>query len=403
MLHQSTKIQKPHQILLLSVIEALSLIFIDKKKTEKSIETIFKKNPKFGSKDRKFVAEITYDIVRNYRLLSHAANSEVDFWKILAAYFVISNQAIPKESEFNKINLETILTSYKNNHSFAIKHSYPDWLYQIAETELGTTQWETEAQALNKIAPATLRVNTLKTTKQILTKFLSDQNINALDTAKTANALMLNERQNLFQNELFKLGLFEFQDAGSQMISEFLDVKPGMRVIDACAGAGGKTLHLAALMHNKGRLISMDIHQWKLNELKKRAKRAGVSNFETKLIDSNKIIKKAAQTADRLLLDVPCSGLGVLKRKPDAKWHLSELFINEVKIIQQKIITDYSSMLKVGGYMVYATCSILPSENKKQVETFLASNNKYEFIKDQTLLPSSGTDGFYMALIKRIG
>jgi 16S rRNA (cytosine967-C5)-methyltransferase len=176
-----------------------------------------------------------------------------------------------------------------------------------------------------------------------------------------------------------------------------------MRIIDACAGGGGKTLHLSALMQNKGRIISMDITQWKLDELKKRARRATASNVEPRLIESSKTIKRLENTADRLLLDVPCSGLGVIKRNPDAKWKLDLDFIDRTKAIQKQILNDYSIMTKKGGYLVYSTCSILPSENREQVNQFLEKNKNFEFVKEKSILPSEGFDGFYMALIKRNG
>jgi 16S rRNA (cytosine967-C5)-methyltransferase len=196
--------------------------------------------------------------------------------------------------------------------------------------------------------------------------------------------------------------MFEIQDAGSQLIAPFLKPEPHMVVIDACAGGGGKTLHLAALMKNKGRIISMDTESWKLGELEKRAKRAGVTCVETQTIESPQTISKLTNTADRVLLDVPCSGLGVLKRNPDAKWKLSLNFIEKIKVLQQKILNDYSIMVKPGGLLVYSTCSLLPSENEKQVAAFLESQKDFQLLNEQTIYPSAGFDGFYMALIKRI-
>jgi 16S rRNA (cytosine967-C5)-methyltransferase len=218
------------------------------------------------------------------------------------------------------------------------------------------------------------------------------------------DALILEERQNIFTRQQFKDGLFEVQDAGSQLIAPFLQVKPGMRVIDACAGGGGKTLHLAALMQNKGRIIAMDIESWKLDELKKRARRAGASNnIETRLIDSSKVIKRLENSADRLLIDVPCSGLGVLRRNPDAKWKLSPEFIQEVKATQQSILNDYCDMLKTGGVMVYSTCSILPEENEDQVQMFLEHHKgQFELEAQRMILPSEGFDGFFMARLKKL-
>ncbi len=254
---------KPHRILLQAVVNALTTIFTDNKYADKVIEKTLKENPKFGGRDRRFIAETTYDIVRNYRLLSHLAGSETSFWEILGVYFIIRHLPMPDERDFKNLNEKTIIDKYKAIKDQKILQSYPDWLWDLCESELGKDVWENEAKALNKQAEVVLRVNTLKTKKEILKQHLAEQEIEVdfLDGYK--DALLLSHRQNLFQNPLFKLGLFELQYAGSQHISEFLGVEPGMRVIDACAGGGGKTLHIAALMQNKGRIISMDITQWK--------------------------------------------------------------------------------------------------------------------------------------------
>lgn len=175
-----------------------------------------------------------------------------------------------------------------------------------------------------------------------------------------------------------------------------------MRIIDACAGGGGKTLHLAACMKNQGRIVALDTVDWKLSELKKRARRAGAHIIETRVIDSGKTIKRLAATADRVLLDVPCSGLGVLRRNPDTKWKLSPNSIDEVAATQQQILSQYSTMVKPGGYLVYATCSILPQENEQQVKNFLDRNPSFELDAQKNVWPSAGFDGFYMARIKRL-
>jgi 16S rRNA (cytosine967-C5)-methyltransferase len=202
----------------------------------------------------------------------------------------------------------------------------------------------------------------------------------------------------------FKEGLFEVQDASSQRVASFMYVEPGMRVIDACAGGGGKTLHIAALMQNKGRILALDVHDWKLNELRKRAGRAGVDIAETRVIESSKTLKRLANHADRLLLDVPCSGLGVLRRNPDAKWKLSEIEIDRLIIEQQDILTRYSAMVKPGGKLVYATCSILPSENEQQIERFLATHGETWTLEEELKINPATTrhDGFYAArLVKK--
>jgi 16S rRNA (cytosine967-C5)-methyltransferase len=393
---------KPHRILLQAIVDALVTIFNENKYADKVIEKTLKEHPKFGGRDRRFVAETTYDIVRNYRLLAYLADTEDGFWEILGTYFILQHLPMPDEREFKRLDEKVIATKYKAIKDQRILQAYPDWLWDLCEQELGKEMWEKEAKALNDQGHVVLRVNTLKTKKEILQKHLAEQEIEVENIDGFNDALILLKRQNVFQNQLFKLGLFELQDAGSQSISEFLGVEPGMRVIDACAGGGGKTLHIAALMQNKGRIISMDITQWKLDELKKRARRATASNIEPRLIEGTKTIKRLENTADRLLLDVPCSGMGVIKRNPDAKWKLNLDFIERTRTLQQKILSEYSIMTKKGGQLVYSTCSILPSENRKQVDEFLANNKNFELLKDKTIFPSEGFDGFYMALIKRV-
>ena len=215
------------------------------------------------------------------------------------------------------------------------------------------------------------------------------------------SGLILSKRRNLKNSDLFKNGFFEVQDYSSQQVSDFLEVEAGMTVIDACCGAGGKTLHIADLIKNKGQLIALDVNQNKQRELTKRAKRAGI-NVRIETIESPDFIKKYHQKADRLLLDAPCSGLGVLRRNPDAKWKLTPDFIKKIQNIQREILLNYSEMVKVGGKMVYATCSILPSENEAQVQWFLEKNNHFKLKKEKSILPQDeGFDGFYMALMER--
>ena len=379
------------------------MIFEENKYADKVIEKVLKQNSRWGSRDRRFIAETTYDIVRWYRWFRELAQAKgTDFWKLLGVWCVLSGVDLPAWEEFQGVSREAILEREKRTmYSRKIRESIPDWLDELGEKELGSEKWSAELSALNEIAPVVLRTNTLKISKGDLQARLEEESVETIALDAYPDALVLAERQNIFGSPTFKEGLFEVQDAGSQAISPFLRIAPGMRVIDACAGAGGKTLHLAALMKNKGRIIAMDTEQWKLDELQKRARRAGVSNMEAKVIESGKTIKRQANSADRLLLDVPCSGMGVLKRNPDAKWKLSLEFINKIRELQQHIIRDYCDMLKPGGLMVYSTCSILPSENEDQVQQFLSENKAFELLEERHIYPSEGFDGFYMALIKK--
>lgn len=386
-----------------AVIEALDLIFTEGRYADKVIEKVLKQNPKWGARDRRFIAETTYDIVRWYRLLCEITQADPgDFWKLLGGWLMLNNVELPDWEEFEGLSRNAIKKHYESiQGDRRVRESVPDWMDALGESEIGKP-WEKELNALNDEAPVVLRVNTLKITRSELQHRLMDEGVETYVPDGFIDALVLEERQNIFTTPAFKEGLFEVQDAGSQSIAPFLDIEPGMRIIDACAGAGGKTLHLAALAKNKGRIIAMDVEQWKLDELQKRARRAGVSNLEPRLIESSKSIKRLEKSADRVLLDVPCSGIGVLKRNPDAKWKLSLDFIQQVQDLQHNILSDYGVMLKPGGLMVYSTCSILPSENEKQVKRFLEEKQgEYEMLKEKHLWPSDGYDGFYMALLKK--
>lgn len=395
---------KLHRNLSEAVITNLEEIFLEKRYADKVIERSLKQDRQWGSRDRRFIAEVTYDIVRWHRLyVEITETTDNDPWPLLGAWCVMNKIDLPDWEGFRNIKakrLEKRLAEVQSNR--AIRESIPDWLDQLGEKELGA-RWEPELHALNEKARLVIRANTVKTTRDVLKTTLKALGIETETLTAAPDALVLGERQNIFTLQEFKDGLFEVQDAGSQRIAPFLEAKPGMRVIDACAGGGGKTLHLAALMQNKGRIIAMDTEDWKLDELKKRARRAGVSNMvETRVIDSTKVIKRLEGSADRVLLDVPCSGLGVLRRNPDAKWKLSLEFIDKVKVEQQEILSGYSQMVKPGGQLVYSTCSILGSENEAQVQQFLeASGGKFKLEATQSLMPSEGFDGFYMARITR--
>lgn len=391
-----------------AVVDTLLSIFKEGFLADKAIQYTLRSNPKAGSKDRAFIASSTYDIVRWWRkywflLGKEEQHTEAAIWELFAVYWLVQGNELPDWEEFNNIQKGKIESRRADaEKTIAIRESVPDWLFELGAAELSEEKWGEEIAAMNGESTVYIRANTIKTNAEALLQELKSKEIEAKLFKPVDNCIAIAERQNLFSLDIFKKGYFEMQDAGSQMIGEFLRVEPGMRVIDACAGAGGKTLQLAAQMQNKGRIISMDIEDWKLQELKRRTRRAGVGIVETKVIDGTKTIKRLANTADRLLLDVPCSGLGVLKRNPDAKWKLDISFIERIKKTQEEILQSYPRMLKKGGLMVYATCSILPSENTQQVEKFLANNPEFELLEEQQLYPSTQSyDGFYMALIRK--
>lgn len=397
-----------HRNLCFTVIDSLHLIFNEGEYASKVVEKALKRDKRWGARDRKFVAETIYDVVRWKRLYNEIAGTKEHYtrdnlWKLFAVWAVLKGITLPDWKYFEGTPLRRIKGKFDEaQKTRAIKESIPDWMDEMGVKELGEAVWTRELTALNQKAEVILRVNTLKIDIATLQKFLRKEEVETEKIRDNPTALKLVERKNVFLTEAFKRGYFEVQDASSQLVAPYLEIKHGMRVIDTCAGAGGKTLHLAAMMENKGQIIALDIYAGKLAQLKKRAKRAGAHNIDIRTIESTKVIKKLKDSADAVLIDAPCSGIGVLRRNPDSKWKLQPEFIESIRDTQAEILDKYSKMVKKGGKLVYATCSIFPSENQDQVNKFLEANKEFTFISERKILPSkSGFDGFYMALMER--
>ncbi|MBU2997382.1 methyltransferase domain-containing protein [Cellulophaga baltica] len=402
---------KLHRNLVFAVVDALNLIFNEEEYADKVVQKVLKFDKRWGARDRGFIAETTYEIVRYKRLYTEIAEVKAPFsrpnlFRLFAVWAVLRGIELPDWKQIEPVPTRKIKGRFDELSKIRkFKEAIPDWIDEIGVKSLGEKRWTKEINALNQQADVILRVNTLKTTKDALRKNLLENGIDCEPIKGYTDALKLAERGNVFRTDAFQKGHFEVQDASSQLVAEFLDIKPGQRIVDTCAGAGGKTLHIAALMENKGQLIAMDIYENKLKELKRRAKRNGAFNIEPRVIDSTKVIKKLAGKADRILIDAPCTGLGVLRRNPDAKWKLQPEFLEKIKTTQQEILRSYSRMLKPNGKMVYATCSILPQENNDQVKSFLASEEGKDFrlIKENKVSAAeSGYDGFYMALLEKV-
>jgi 16S rRNA (cytosine967-C5)-methyltransferase len=399
-----------HRNLVFPVIDSIYDIFNDGIYADKAVEKALKRDKRWGARDRKFVAETIYELVRWMRLYAEIAQVKPPFsrekiWRIFAVWCVLKGIQLPDWNQLKDVPKRRIKGRFDElTKTRKFRESIPDWIDDLGISELGETIWTKEIKAQNQQADVILRVNTLKIGKERLQKILATDDIQTQPVKGYPSALLLVERANVFKTEAFKKGFFEVQDGSSQLVAPYLEVEPGMRVVDACAGAGGKSLHIASLMENKGQIIAMDIYESKLKKLKIRAKRNGVHNIETRVIESTKAYKKLLQKADRVLIDAPCSGLGVLKRNPDAKWKLEPEFIENIKQVQQEVLQNYSRMVKPGGKLVYATCSVLPSENRQQVDFFLNSElgTDFQLVKDQSILAhQSGFDGFYMAQLQR--
>jgi len=380
--------------------KTLRTVFWENVYASKAIQLTLRAHEEWDEKKKAVFSETVYDMIRHWRLLWYLVEKkpspgEHDLHQLLNRYLLFKERR-GRDADALKRRLESI------KHVRVFEQSIPDWLDQRGEQELGE-RWDPVINALNKPAEIDIRVNTLKVTKKELMTILRKEGIAAKPLEGNPDALRLTEKRNVFSLPSFSEGLFEVQDGASQLVSHFLDPRGGMRVVDACAGEGGKTLHLAALMKNKGKVIALDTQEWRLKELRKRAVKAGIDTIETRCISSSKIYKRLEGTADRLLLDAPCSGLGTLRRNPDIKWKLSSVDLERLINLQQELLERYSLITKPGGRMVYSVCSILPSESEEQISRFLQNHSDtFRLISEKRCWPDTdNTDGFYMALLEQ--
>ncbi len=390
---------KLHRNLALAIVATLSEIFDNNKVAERAVAAAFEAHPKWGKRDRAFVAQGVYEIVRWRRLLEFAAQDDNN-WALLAAQLARTGQMLPDWDEFKNYNAAWMRARLQISEiERAVAQSIPDWLDELGARELGE-RWPAELEALNREAPVVLRANTLKTSRDALRAQLDALGFETTTIEKVPDALQLVTRKAITRSELYKAGLFEIQDAASQLLAPFAATTPGMKVLDACAGAGGKTLHLAALMNNAGELRALDVAASKLDELKRRAARAG-ADVEIALAN-DKSLQQLRGWADRLILDMPCSGSGTLRRQPDLKWRLSPEWLERLRATQRQILTDYRALVADGGEIIYATCSILPAENEDQIAWFVGEFPEWELREERVISTAqTGFDGFYLARLGR--
>ena len=301
----------------------------------------------------------------------------------------------------------------------AVRCDLPDWLYNKLEAQFGAEETEKLAHALNQPAPLDLRVNTLKTNRDAVLARFAEEGIGAAAGPLSPTAIRLREKPALAKHALFLEGAFEVQDEGSQLLGYLLEPRRGEMVVDFCAGAGGKTLLLGALMKNTGRLYAFDVSDKRLVKLKPRLARSGLSNVHPARIEHERDqkIKRLSGKADRVLVDAPCSGLGTLRRNPDLKWRQSEESVAELTVKQAAILDSAARLVRPGGRLVYATCSLLTAENDAIVADFLAKHPEFTLTPASTVLAKHGieyagdllrllpnqhnTDGFFAAVLDR--
>lgn len=389
------------------------------------VSRYFRENKALGHADRAFVAETVFAVLRRLRSLEARCGDLITIRRLLLAALVCVRG-------WNQRELEPVL---KGNEAewlgtakalklselpAAVRCDLPDWLHAALLAQYGEAETEALSQALNQTAPLDLRINSMKIDREKALAQLAAEGIPAVAGTLSPLAIRLAGKPALSRNPLFVDGSIEVQDEGSQLLGYLLAPKRGEMVVDFCAGAGGKTLLLGALMRNTGRLYAFDISEKRLANLKPRLARSGLSNVHPVRIDSERDtkVKRLAGKVDRVLVDAPCSGLGTLKRNPDLKWRQGEQSIEELQAKQSSILAAAATLLKPGGHLVYATCSLLEAENDAVVDAFLAAHPEFKLLSAEEALAKHGittvgerlrilphqhaTDGFFAALFERV-
>lgn len=302
----------------------------------------------------------------------------------------------------------------------AVRLECPPWAIAPLQRRFGAA-FAAEMEATLAPPPLDLRINPMKTTRDATVRALRGMGLHAEPTPLSPLGIRLAERLSLARLPGLKTGDIEIQDEGSQLVALLVDAKPGERVVDFCAGAGGKTLAIAAQMKNKGHIVACDVNETRLKRCAERHRRAGLHNVETRVLasETDRWIKRHKAGFDRVLVDAPCSGTGTWRRNPDARWRAPELGLDNLVALQARILASAARLVKPGGRLVYATCSILSEENEVQVASFLAAHSGFRLVPVPAAAPHlsgriqseflsltparHGTDGFFAAILQRQG
>lgn len=396
---------------------------------DREMEAFFRHHRQLGKRDRGLVAETVYGMLRHRRWLEWAFPT-ADPPTLALCYLATFAPDAPLPVEpADRARLEAAVAAAHARpwpddpaQALGLRFSLPDWMAQTWLAVYGAAETEALGTALNQPAPLTLRTNTLKTSREQLHIQLLSEGHETDPTPFSPDGLIVRRKANLFSTQAFRDGWFEVQDEGSQLLSYLVGAAPGRMVIDGCAGGGGKTLHLAALMQNKGLLYAFDVSERRLAEMRPRLRRAGVSNVRAHLLPHNhaRPVQRLYSKADAVLIDAPCSGSGVLRRNPDAAWKLTPERLLALHAQQRALLDAYAPLVRPGGRLVYATCSLFPQENEYLAEAFLADHPAFRLLPaSDVLAPQSlvlphqtdaylrflphhhGTDGFFAAVMVR--
>ncbi len=390
---------------------------------DSTLSHFFRRHPKLGSRERGVIAEAVYTVLRNRRFYVEFACGGSTPTMRQMALLGLSDSVGVESLGLSAEELDWLAGVMSTDRALlppAIYANLPQWLFDKLVEQYGEAETMALAQALNQPAPLDLRVNSLKASREDVINELAAAPIQCEAMPFSSLGLRVKKKPALHNLPLFKSGAIEVQDEGSQLLSQIVGAKRGEMVADFCAGAGGKTLALGAAMRNTGRLYAFDISEKRLSRLKPRLARSGLSNVHPVRIahENDARIKRLAGKVDRVLVDAPCSGLGTLRRNPDMKWRQSLDAIDELQQKQQAILSSAARMVKPGGRLVYATCSLLKEENESVVAQFLSSHDQFSLVPMKQVLAEQKvpldmddylkllphvhhTDGFFAAVFER--
>lgn len=388
------------------------------------LSAYFRRNPKLGSQDRALIADCVYGVLRKFLALRWLLPEGTPrLWLLLwlARFQGISLRDLePFTREKDRAKLAELKSKSLEAAPIEVHAELPEWVVQSLRTQRDDSGILALGRSLQTAAPLDLRVNTLKDSREAVLELLAKQGVEAQATPFSPWGIRIKTPLDLSRHVLFKKGVFEVQDEGSQLLALLVGARRGEMVADLCAGAGGKTLALGAAMASSGRLYAFDISEKRLSKLSPRLKRSGLSNVTTQLISSENDtrLKRLAGKLDRVLIDAPCSGMGTLRRNPDLKFRQSPETVASLTKTQASLIRAGAKLLKPGGRLVYATCSLLNEENQSIVEGFLAEHSEFKLIPASDVLStqridlntgeylqmnpaSHGTDGFFAVILEK--
>ncbi|MDG6095316.1 RsmB/NOP family class I SAM-dependent RNA methyltransferase [Acetobacter sp. AN02] len=396
--------------------------------------SFFRERRFIGGGDRRAVSGLVWDVLRRWRRLGWRltqAGGDVTPRLLVAALLIEQGRPAGEvaqayvEGRFapgvltrdERFVLDRLAAADEAEMPRAVRLEVPDWLLPLLEERFGA-ETEAELEALGTEASLDLRVNTLSGTRDEARRSLAQEGLRAEEASLSPWGLRLPGRQPVTASRAFRDGLVEIQDEGSQVLVTLVGAEPGMRVLDYCAGAGGKTLGLAMTMLNRGQIVACDVSETRLEGAVKRLRRAGVHNVERHLlVPGDKWAKRRAGSFDRVLVDAPCTGTGTWRRNPDARLRLTRDDLRELTVKQSEILDRAAALVKPGGRMVYATCSVLEAENGDQIAAFLKRNGAFRLVgADSAFVPEAlrgretvrlspyrdGTDGFFGAVLERV-